>query len=316
MLANHTMSANILERYLTSKVHPKADKSRPLIIRPEFNPDVLLGFEKKRLFNYMRPTLDVETNTLYAFPGVDYIEHYSLIYKQLGYEVELKLPNFVSLEDEVSKLIPNLPVVDIITLGYVEIFTDLVDWRGNDFVKYQVKTYGHTKVAFVGVAFSYWGDISEALVRALAKYTDSFIYFGKLGSMLPDVVPNKYLATGNFSFIQDLNAGFEFESPFNSQDFQQVIFGDHITLSSPVKETKAWVEENLQFQFVDTEIGLMAKACADTGKQFSYLHLISNSLVFDFEENLSFEPKYSREAALLLGKSLIINYFYNYPSKR
>ena len=312
MIKNHTMRPEVLEKYLASKVHTKADKNKILTIKPEFNRELELGVEKEKLFNYMRPTLEVETNTLHVFPGKDYAEHYKLIYDQLGYQTQVIEGE--SLPETVKNIIPELPNIDVVVLGYVEAFVNKDSWEGNNFVKYQIKHYGLTTVAYVGVAFSYWGDISYFVVKELSKYTDSFIYFGKLGSMLPEAVPNKHLATGKLSYIEETNETFEFESPFNFQDFNEVLVGNHVTLSSPVKETKSWVEDNSQYHFVDPEIGWMAKACADNGKQFSYLHLISDSLVFDFEENLSFEPKYSREAALLLGKSLIINYFYNYHS--
>lgn len=58
----------------------------------------------------------------------------------------------------------------------------------------------------------------------------------------------------------------------------------------------------------------MAKACKEEKKEFCYLHLISDNLALDFQENLAYEPKTSREAALLLAKSLIINYFYSFNS--
>lgn len=41
--------------------------------------------------------------------------------------------------------------------------------------------------------------------------------------------------------------------------------------------------------FIDPEIGYMAKACIELGREFSYLHIISDNVVTSSIENLSNE---------------------------
>ena len=55
-------------------------------------------------------------------------------------------------------------------------------------------------------------------------------------------------------------------------------------------ETKAWLHKNQdEFDFVDPEIGCIAKNCLANKVTFSYLHIVSDNLHHNYAEDLSNE---------------------------
>ena len=74
-------------------------------------------------------------------------------------------------------------------------------------------------------------------------------------------------------------------------------------MPSIIQETKGWVDENKDLvDFVDPEIGHMARAANERGITFSYMHIISDNLSRKFDEDLSNERK---QEILIKRKSLI-----------
>ena len=69
-----------------------------------------------------------------------------------------------------------------------------------------------------------------------------------------------------------------------------VVTGVHCCLGSVLEETKEWLSSNEKsVDFVDPEIGRMAKASLDEGMQFGYLHIISDNLAQKYDRDLSNE---------------------------
>lgn len=74
------------------------------------------------------------------------------------------------------------------------------------------------------------------------------------------------------------------------ESITNVLIGHHVTIASPMMETKSWLQElNGEFAFVDPEIGHMARAANNHNLQFSYLHIISDNVAKVQTENLSNE---------------------------
>ena len=69
-----------------------------------------------------------------------------------------------------------------------------------------------------------------------------------------------------------------------------VVTGVHCSLGSVLEETKKWLSSmEKSVDFVDPEIGRMAKASLDEGLQFGYLHIISDNLAQKYDRDLSNE---------------------------
>ena len=61
-------------------------------------------------------------------------------------------------------------------------------------------------------------------------------------------------------------------------------------MPSVLDETKDWLlSAQIKYDFVDPEIGQMAKAAEEGGAQYGYLHIISDNLAKKYERNLSNE---------------------------
>ncbi|KAK4610385.1 hypothetical protein CLAFUW4_13708 [Fulvia fulva] len=70
----------------------------------------------------------------------------------------------------------------------------------------------------------------------------------------------------------------------------EVIRGAHYSLPSVLDETRDWLEKYRQvFDFVDPEIGHMAKACNEGGTGFGCLHIISDNIAKKYSYDLSNE---------------------------
>ncbi len=84
--SEHTMGTS-LQRYLEIKVHPLVDEHNytKVIVRGKFERAYGISSKEKnnKLFNYMRPTAEIENSVLYlnCFPGLDYVFHYGNILK-------------------------------------------------------------------------------------------------------------------------------------------------------------------------------------------------------------------------------------------
>ena len=147
------------------------------------------------------------------------------------------------------------------------------------------------KIAFLGCRVSFWGDIAGNVIRTLqtVNQVKCVVYVGKLGSLRAEHTPNQLLATGNSSFLAgNAIAWRNCLEPFVRQA-PGVVYGTHYTLASVLDETHAWFEQNKKFDWVDPEIGHMAKASIDGGTEFGYLHIISDNLARKYTQDLSNE---------------------------
>ena len=68
------------------------------------------------------------------------------------------------------------------------------------------------------------------------------------------------------------------------------VVGRHATLGSVLHETREWYEGMKdRAEFVDPEIGMMARAAVRSGVGFGYLHMVTDNLGRKYEEDLSNE---------------------------
>ncbi len=292
-MKEHTMKNEILEKYCKSKVHSlfKGNDIKKIHIIPQYDrsKNVAVSEKNDKLFNFKRPTAEIVNGEgyLYVFPGEAYVRHYTKIYEQLGYSVQVPDFSQEDIRSAMESVFPqHFPKVDTVIIGYVEPLSGLSDWEGDGDIQWQLQSIKGELVAFVGVKFSYWGDIIYHLTEKLSHYCSKIIYIGKLGSLNIDDQPNKTLATGNSSFVdgQEITWKSIFEySPLVTE-------GKHITVPSVLDETQQWFQNNKDiYRFVDPELGWIAKAAQDNHIEFSYLHLVTDNLHGKSLEDLTTE---------------------------
>lgn len=325
---SHTMGSSLPE-YLRMKVHP--------IIQNGSWPKILVTGQHQRdssivhispiekcdkPFNWQRPTallIDSQTLEIHCFPGFDYERHYAAIiatYLSLKGRDHNTVLYTLPSQQECMKPILNsnlaeMGSVDIVIVGYVhglERWTEgswdsshgsrLFSWKKS------VSKRGYS-IAFLGCRVSFWGDIAGNIVRALQRLNRAqcVIYVGKLGSLRTKHTPNQCLATGCQSVVW--NELFMWVNPLESslKMSPSVAQGVHYTLGSVLDETKDWLLSIRKgHDFVDPEIGHMAKASLEGGTGFGYLHIVSDNLAQKYKHDLSNE----RLAEVLQGRKRLV----------
>ncbi len=287
-----------------SEVHIVGNYDRSQGISPKEKND--------KLFNYKRPTVVVKDHIaiINCYPGIDYVYHYASLVKtylnilKKDKKVKVYFPSECNIEQQLKKSnLNNIPRCKTVILGYVVGFDYLSKdniWQGNgDFLW---KNIDNSKI-LLGCKHSYWGDIAGHIVSILAKQgVENVIYIGKLGTLDESNKPNEAIATGSKSIFLD-GSSIEWNNIFDSEKSSLIKQGVHYTLPSIIQETKGWVDENKDLvDFVDPEIGHMARAANERGITFSYMHIISDNLSRKFDEDLSNERK---QEILIKRKSLI-----------
>jgi len=305
-----------LPEYLRMKVHPIIQNeswSKILMIGQHQRDSSIVRIspiEKcDKPFNWERPTaslVDSQTLQIHCFPGVDYVRHYAAI---IATYLSLKGrdPNAVlytppsqqeCMQPILKSNLAEMGRVDIVKVGYVhglERWTE-GSWDGSDSShlfswKKSISKRGYS-IAFLGCRVSFWGDIAGNIVRALQRLNGAqcVIYVGKLGSLRAEHTPNQCLATGCQSVVW--NELFTWANPLESslKMSPSVAYGVHYTLASVLDETKDWLLSiSKGHDFVDPEIGHMAKASLEGGTEFGYLHIVSDNLAQKYKHDLSNE---------------------------
>ena len=325
----HTMGQSLSE-YLRMKVHPliqNNDWSRIEVIGEHQRDPSLVSIPSNektdKPFNWQRPTASViGTNTLqlHVFPGIDYVQHYAAIiatYLSLkkGQQdiVQYTLPSQQErMEPLLNSNLAEMGAVDIVVLGYVHAFERWTHgpWEGegsdNLFSWKRITSRRGYQIAFLGCRICYWGDIGGNVVRALQRLNGArcVLYVGKLGSLRADLVPNRRLATGGQSLVG--NELVTWANPLEPHVGRSptVAFGVHCCLGSVLDETKEWLQAaEKRFDFVDPEIGQMAKASLEGGTEYGYLHIISDNLARKYPHDLSNE----RQTGVLQNRTRLLS---------
>ena len=130
------------------------------------------------------------------------------------------------------------------------------------------------------------------MIRALQRLNGArcVLYVGKLGSLRAQHAPNHWLATGCQSIVRNELVTWSNPLEPHLEHSPSVGHGVHCTLGSVLDETKEWLlAAEKRYDFVDPEIGHMAKASLEGGTEFGYLHIISDNLARKYIHDLSNE---------------------------
>lgn len=296
----HTMPESSLRRYLEVKAHPCLDQEswREIVVIGEHDRSQGLSSKEKRdkRFNWQRPTATSVGSTLLlkCFPGIDYVNHYSLVASTHLLLTGRKRPVRVEPPDEsrcqqAIDLDVDCSDSDVVVTGFgLEALAGYSDWNERATYAWKRCRLGHSVAAFVGFYHSIWGDIAGRVVQRCSELgARRIVYVGKLGCLDPSVRPNTHLASGDVSKINGRTV--HWDDYFRGLDHPHLIRGTHIHSPSPLLESREWLRENEGATFVDPEIGNMAKAANETGTVFGYLHIISNNLAAGYADDLSNE---------------------------
>lgn len=323
---DHSMG-QALERYVSMKMHHLIRINHECFSRVRvigsYDRSVHVSKDEKndKLFNSKRPTAFLDGDILYVccFPSRDYVRHYANLIATYFHNIrEKKTVSSIHTSDQIvydafrSTNIVSVPEADVVLYGNIDhigIFEDQ-KWCGEGDFLWKSGRIGDKRVLLLGCTFSIWGDAGYFFVKSLAQSNPfaTFVYVGKLGSLESNVLPNKFLATGAKSFVNGKPV--EWKNMFQDEiaSYENILVGNHITCPSVIEETKDAVASFQKLGiFIDPEIGHMARACHDLGRQFSYLHIVSDNVVVPRGENLSNErdlniPKKRKELFLQIGK--------------
>ncbi|TVY37504.1 hypothetical protein LOCC1_G007280 [Lachnellula occidentalis] len=325
----HTMGPKLM-RYVIPKIHTAIQTNtfaNILVIgaHTRSSIDIITGNEKAdKPFNWQRPTARVlyapEGNILQlsVFPGHAYVEHYAALIAAYVASKASAGPRIPTVHyrlpppDAAVTLFANsnlrhLGPVDIAIVGYVDSLPESTgsgDWEtgmrsvGGEpplFAWKKRKLQNGWVVAFVGCTACYWGDIGGQLIRSLNELSGvrEAIYVGKLGTLDARHVPNSVLATGSCSKFHD-GGMVEWESVLDKavHGSRMVVNGVHCTVATSLCETKEWARHwKTKADWVDPEIGHMARVSMERGVLFGYLHVVSDNLSREGLEGLVDERK-------------------------
>ena len=302
MAHDHSMGDS-LPRYVESRVHEWVDDTSVsrIVVLGSYDRSLCISSKEKRdkLENWQRPTACRTGGTLelHCFPGRAYVFHYaSLVATYLdlcGRDptiVDLRLPDAASCADQLlatglADVSPTSAVV--VASGNVFLQPEGAQWVDHGECLSRVEVVGGEPVTWLAIKHTFWGDIAFHLGRLLAERGfPQIVFVGKLGSLVPDHVPNETIASGCTSLV----GGTEIRWVNLFDGHVQIESGRHVTLPSVLQETNGWVAERTpEYQYVDPEVGNLAAGTLDGGAAFSFLHIVSDNLSQRYAADLSNE---------------------------
>ena len=301
-IEEHSMTFS-LERYLDIKMHQavRSGDGRILVVGDYDRACEIADCEKNdKPFNYHRPTaetLDDGTVVLKCYPGRDYVRHYAALAEtwvritNQDREVRYVLPTEQKCWDTLENSnIGEVPVSDVAIIGWgLHKLTDQPFTQGSPFVWATDRLDRHS-VTYIGCHYSLWSDAGGRFVAWLGHLGfNRVIYVGKLGSLNPDVRPNEFLATGAESAVEDEIV--RWTNVFADVRRDNLLHGRHCNCPGVIMETAEWVGRHRDYDFVDSELGQMAKYANSAGIEFSYLHFVSDNVVKKYDEDLAVERR-------------------------
>ncbi|GJJ11042.1 hypothetical protein Clacol_005273 [Clathrus columnatus] len=284
----------------------------------------------------MRPTARLVDKDLHiqCFPGNDHVEHYAALlntYLKLTRGESAAADKVYFQPTSSSETIRcltthtnllDIPNAEVIVLGLIhrlgEARQSTESLNGSEEFAWELRrTKSGRTVAFIGCRFSFWGSIAGDIIRVLATQTGArkFLYIGKLGTTIPDIAPNRFLATGDYSLVGGISIKWinSLQSLIREKDHRAIIVeGRHETLPSVLYETLEWLSDakRARHDFVDPEVGHMAQAALESKVEFGYLHIISDNVSRKYSQDLSNE----RDSGVLERRDILYQLLNEYVS--
>ncbi len=267
---------------------------------------------RKKQLNYVRPAFSWVDggNTLLVkvTPGRDYLCHYAGIiryclhqYRRTNLLTIYRYPEVEYTLDVWTTLDDLLIVRDsVVIIGYVEEAESYLATHlrrlffakreeNKYYISVQYYTYGGQSIIFLGVKYSFWGNISAVIASKLCElHVKEIIYISKLGSLrTPNDVyhavfaPTQYITMNYCDVTNITSATNNIASMFPELNTQC-----HASVPTVIEEDfmQREVLGNHNVSSIDNEIAQIAYAVADFNKKnhrniyFSSLHFASDYL--------------------------------------
>lgn len=316
----HTMGKS-LAQYLELKIHSSyfRNEIKEVRIKGKFDRSQGISENEKssKQINYMRPTANLDNGVLHVncFPGFDYVFHYGCIYQSYSALIGRDILTFHEIPSDdlcwstlAKSGLDGLPNVETVIIGKVEQLKGLSDenrWKISGYFIWKNAILSSGPALLLGCKHTIWGEIAGRIIYILAQRgVKRVIFTGKLGALNPCQAPNCVLASGETSILPD-GTKVRWNNLFKNCQSSLVHFGRHVTMPSTLAETSSWFKRaRAVAEYVESEIGYMAKASVDSGITFSYLHIVSDNLAQHYSENLSNERDMSviRKRTVLSGE--------------
>lgn len=265
-----------------------------------------------KLLNYVRPKY-FESNEAFVIlvpPGRDYVAHYvsmiryviSLLNNNIYFnylsvyfnkDIEISIPQWTNLDRFVC-------FGDIVILGYVDEmqshlskYMQLLDIEENLYYLMKRYCYRNKMICFLGVKYSYWGNISRIIANALCKKgVSEIIYLAKLGDMInPKNLYNKIYSATSFYLIKNTKIISYIKNFDNTliNIFPELNTGAHVSVPTVLEEQYSQIDiaKSLKINSIDNEISQIMHAV------HSYNNLNNTSIKFF---NLHFSTDYVRNS--------------------
>lgn len=313
---SHVMGKS-LERYIKQRIHQDVAQgkwTRILIVGSIRRPPkaTVASWEKSnRPLDFQRPTatvIDATTIQLNCVPSKSYIQHYasvvatylSMAGKDPGPVRPIPPADSDLFECLLRSNLPGLGPVDIVILGHDYRLSSLTDQKWplpessehDLFLWQKFQSRKGKTVALLGCKESVWGETCGFILRVLQRSSavKCVLYVSKAGALSRDYRPNEWIATGDESVLGTEHVSWNNALRDSLNMSKKVATGKHVTVPSPLCETRGWLREwRKTCAWVDCETGHMAKAANELGLEFGYLHIVSDNLDNQYEDDLSNE---------------------------
>ena len=303
----------------------------------------------RKQLNYVRPAFSLvnhgKTLLVKVTPGKDYLYHYSGIIRHCLHQYDrvslLKIYRYPHIEvtiDEWTMLDNKFITQDaVVIMGYVEEaelyltmhLNNLSLFRKSENAYYTATQYRASSgqmIIFLGVKYSFWGDISARIVRKFCKLgVKEVIYISKLGSLrTPNDIynfvfsPTKYITLG-YCDIKNVT-----ETTLNNIAAMFPELNTHCHVSVPTVIGEDLVQRSTMIQYgacsIDNEISQMAHAISNFNKMshqqvcFSSLHFASDYLrkSAEVDSEIAYDLSNNRSKKALKQKTKMMQVLLSY----
>ncbi|MBV8517711.1 MAG: PAS domain-containing protein [Acidobacteria bacterium] len=271
---------------------------------------------QSKAFNHIRPVFFRRRNPgapdgllVCVTPGHDYVMHYASLVRYIVFEETTHADERISIirYPLAERRLPTRTGLgahlvdggDSVLLGYVEPIKQYLDdarWATQVRAPVETPYYGSYRyslpggrfLTLLGVRYSYWGSISEEVVRAVCELgAREVLYVGKLGALTsPEDLYSRMFCPSEYLLLQHDRVVHAVTAPRNGvlALFPHLDSGCHVSVPTVLEEdyNQRDLSAKLTANSIDNEISRMANAVAthnrmeDHDVSFSALHFATD----------------------------------------